>query len=157
MKQIIIGILLLFYMGCSSTNIKYRRISKHFVLKEAISSYTARKYKINNTPSSSEYKNIVYTANRMEEVRRVLKTKIYVTSWYRSKKLNQKVNGSYNSYHRKGLAVDFKIKGKAKYIKNKLARAKISYDQLIYYPKQNRIHISFRLSRKKERKQYFIF
>lgn len=29
-------------------------------------------------------------------------------------------------------------------------------DQLIYYPKQNRVHISFKKSKRQERKQYLI-
>ena len=92
----------------------------------------------------------------MDEVRKALKTRVYVTSWYRNKKVNRKVKGSSESYHRKGLAVDFKIKGKAKYIRKKLDKAKISYDQLIYYPRQNRVHINFKKSKNQERKQYLV-
>lgn len=153
-----IFIILIFFIcaGCSSVNLKNRRISKYFTLKEAIYSNTAEKNRIKNIPNNIEYNNITYTAKRMDEVRKALKTKIYVTSWFRNKKVNKKVNGSKRSYHQKGLAVDFKIKGNAKYIKRKLDKAKVSYDQLIYYSKQNRVHISFKKSKKYERKQYFI-
>ncbi|MEG0237751.1 MAG: D-Ala-D-Ala carboxypeptidase family metallohydrolase [Cetobacterium sp.] len=155
-KKIILVLAMLLCISCSSVDMKDRKISKYFTLKEATYSRIAKKYGIKNIPSSSEYKNIVYTASRMDEVRKALKTQIYVTSWYRNKKVNRKVKGSSESYHRKGLAVDFKIKGKAKYIRKKLDKAKISYDQLIYYPRQNRIHISFKKSKRQERKQYFI-
>lgn len=155
-KKIILVLIVLLCVSCSSVDMRDRKISKYFTLKEATYSSTAKKYGIKNIPSNSEYKNIIYTANRMDEVRKTLKTRVYITSWYRNKKVNKKVNGSNNSYHRNGLAVDFKIKGKAKYIKNKLNKAKISYDQLIYYPRQNRIHISFKKSKRQERKQYLI-
>lgn len=156
-KKAILALFVLLYVSCSSVNMKNRKISKYFTLKESTYSNTAKRYRIKNVPSKSEYRNIVYTAIRMDEVRKILKTQVYVTSWYRNKKVNKKVKGSSYSYHRKGLAVDFKIKGNAKYIRKKLAKAKISYDQLIYYPRQNRVHISFRKSKREERKQYLIF
>ncbi|MGL5208393.1 D-Ala-D-Ala carboxypeptidase family metallohydrolase [Cetobacterium sp.] len=156
LKKVILVLVMLLCISCSSIDIKNRKISKYFTLKEAIYSNTAKKYGIKNNPSSSDYKNILYTAIRMDEVRKALRTQVYITSWYRNKKVNRKVKGNSRSYHRKGLAVDFKIKGKAKYIKNKLDKAKVSYDQLIYYPKQNRVHISFKKSKRQERKQYLI-
>lgn len=155
MKKLIIVIILL-CIGCSSVDMKNRKISRYFTLKEATFSSTAKRYKIKNIPSNSEYGNIVYTAKRMDEVRRVLKTEIYVTSWYRNKKINKKVKGSDDSYHRKGMAVDFRIKGSSRSVKKKLDKAKLSYDQLIYYPKQNRLHISFKKNKSWERKQYII-
>ncbi|MGL4998810.1 D-Ala-D-Ala carboxypeptidase family metallohydrolase [Cetobacterium sp.] len=156
MKKLIMLLILLLLLGCSSSSPRDSKISKYFTFKEAIHSNTAKKYRIKNIPNNSEYKNIIYAAKRMDEVRKALRTKIYVTSWYRNKKVNKKVGGTHNSYHREGLAVDFKINGKAKYIKKKLDRAKISYDQLIYYPNENRVHISFKKSKRKERKQYFL-
>lgn len=156
MKKIMVLFILLLCMGCSSTSRRDSKISKYFTFKEATDSAIARKYGIKNTPNNSEYKNIVYTAQRMDEVRKALRTRVYVTSWYRNKKLNKRVKGSGNSYHQKGLAVDFKINGNAKDIKRKLDRAKVSYDQLIFYPRQNRVHISFKKSKRQERKQYFI-
>ena len=155
-RKVMLILIMLLCISCSSVDMRDRKISKYFTLKEATYSSTAKKYGIKNIPSNSEYKNIVYTANRMDEVRKALKARVYITSWYRNKKVNKRVKGSTDSYHRNGLAVDFKIKGKAKYIKNKLSKAKISYDQLIYYPKQNRVHISFKKSKRQERKQYLV-
>ncbi len=155
-KKIILILIMLLCISCSSVDMRNRKISKYFTFKEATYSSTVKKYRIKNIPSNLEYKNIVYTANRMDEVRKALKTRIYITSWYRNKNVNKKVKGSSNSYHRKGLAVDFRIKGKAKYIKKKLDKAKISYDQLIYYSRQNRVHISFKKSKRQERKKYLI-
>lgn len=155
-KKIILVLAMLLCISCSSVDMRDRKISKYFTLKEATNSSTAKKYGIKNIPSSLEYQNIIYTATRMDEVRKALKTRVYVTSWYRNKKVNRKVKGSSESYHRKGLAVDFKIKGKAKYIRRKLDKAKISYDQLIYYPRQNRVHISFKKSKRQERNQYLV-
>ena len=155
-RKVMLILIMLLCISCSSVDMRDRKISKYFTLKEATYSSTAKKYGIKNIPSNSEYKNIVYTANRMDEVRKALKARVYITSWYRNKKVNKRVKGSTDSYHRNGLAVDFKIKGKAKYINNKLSKAKISYDQLIYYPKQNRVHISFKKSKRQERKQYLV-
>ncbi|MGL6023344.1 MAG: D-Ala-D-Ala carboxypeptidase family metallohydrolase, partial [Cetobacterium sp.] len=112
MKKIIILLTLLLLLGCSSSTTRDSKISKHFTFKEAIYSDTAKKYKIKNIPNNSEYKNIVYAAKRMDEIKKALKTEIYVTSWFRSEKVNKKVGGSKNSYHLKGLAVDFKTDGK---------------------------------------------
>lgn len=156
MKKLIIFIILLAFIGCSSISMRNRYISRHFTLKEATYSYTAKKYGIKNIPNNDEFENILYTARRMEQVRRALKSPIYITSWFRNSKVNRKVNGSRHSYHRKGLAVDFRIKGNAKYIRYRLKKARVSYDQLIYYPRQNRVHISFKRARWRERKQYFI-
>ncbi|MGL5797776.1 MAG: D-Ala-D-Ala carboxypeptidase family metallohydrolase [Cetobacterium sp.] len=132
------------------------KISKHFKFKDATKSNTAQKYRIKNLPKSSNKNNIIYTAKRMDKVKEVLKKDIIVTSWYRTPLLNKKVHGAKNSQHTTGFAVDFKINGAAKNIKTKLAKANISYDQLIYYPKQNRVHISFKKNKAKERHQYFV-
>lgn len=132
------------------------QISKSFFLNDAIKSYTANKYKINNFPSSEKKKNIIYTAHRMDVIKHSLNKEINITSWYRNKTLNQKVKGAKNSQHQEGLAIDFKIVGNNSNIKKKLDKINISYDQLIYYPKQNRIHISFKSIKKEERNQYLI-
>lgn len=118
-KKIILALVMLLCISYSSIDMRDRKISKYFTLKEAPYSSTAKKYGLKNASSSSEYRNIVYVATRIDEIRKALKTRVYVTSWYRSKKVNKKLKESSDSYHREGLAVGFKIKGKAKYIKEK--------------------------------------
>ncbi|MGL4358737.1 D-Ala-D-Ala carboxypeptidase family metallohydrolase [Cetobacterium sp.] len=130
------------------------QISKYFKLKDATKSATAQRYKINNLPKSNT--NVIYAAKRLDKVKEILKKDIYITSWYRGDLLNKKVKGVKNSQHKDGLAIDFKINGSAKTIKSKLDKANISYDQLIYYRKQNRVHISFNKNISKERNQYIL-
>lgn len=132
------------------------KISKYFTLKDAIKSSTATRYKINNYPSLQKKENIIYTGEKMDKVRSVLKKDINITSWYRGATLNQKVRGAKNSQHKDGLAVDFRIVGSTTGIKRKLDEAGVSYDQLIYYPKQNRLHISFKPNKKYDRRQYLV-
>ena len=62
MKKLMIFILLIFIMGCSSVDMSNRKISKYFTMKEATMSSTGKKYGIKNIPSKSEYKNIIMTA-----------------------------------------------------------------------------------------------
>lgn len=141
--------------ACSSLKENNKQISKYFVAKEALHSSTAKKYKIKNTPSFSATRNIYYAAKRMDEVRRHLNTPIYITSWYRNSKVNKKVGGVKTSDHVDGLAIDFKTKKNPNYIYKKLVKSRLSYDQLIYYPKQKRFHIGFKENKKKERRQSF--
>jgi hypothetical protein len=156
MKKLMTFILLIFMLGCSSVDMSNRKISKYFTMKEATMSSTGKKYRIKNIPSKSEYKNIIMTAKRMDKIRKVLKTKITITSWYRNKKINKKIRASKTSAHQDGLAVDFRVGINPKYVRAKLKRANIKYDQLIYYRRQKRLHIGFRESGKNERGQYWV-
>ena len=130
------------------------QISKYFNLRDATKSSTAQRYKINNYPTNKS--NLIYAANRLDKIKETLKKEIYITSWYRGERLNKKVKGAKNSQHKDGLAIDFKINGNAKLIKSKLDMADISYDQLIFYKKQNRVHISFNKNIDKERNQFLL-
>lgn len=70
-KKIILVLVILLCVSCSSVDMRGRKISKYFTLKEVTYSNIAKKYGVKNASSSSEYKNIVYTAIRMDEVRKV--------------------------------------------------------------------------------------
>lgn len=122
------------------------KLSPHFTLAEALFSVSAQKHKIDNSPGTEDLKNIKFTAERMEEVRRVLDSKqILVSSWYRSYALNKVVGGAQTSQHSKGQAVDFRCPGYGTI--QRIAQAimlnkdTIQYDQLILEPTW--IHISF--------------
>lgn len=153
-------LLLLIFSGCSSVKIdRKERISRYFILGEAINSRVAKKKNIKNIPSSGELKNIRYTAKRMDEVRKILNRPIIVTSWYRSSKLNRAVSGSKTSAHMDGLAVDFMLK-RGKYGRWEFARLKKklkSFDQMIYYPRRGHLHIGFRKSKWRERREVRIW
>lgn len=151
----IILIIVLFFGGCSSTSIKKgEKISMYFYMSDAISSSTATKKNIVNTPDAQSLANIRYCALRLDEVRRILDRDLVITSWYRDKKLNKTINGSSSSAHMRGLAVDFMLNntGELEILKEKLS----SYDQMIYYRKTGHLHIGFEVIRAKERRQFFI-
>lgn len=160
MKKLLFMILcIIFFIGCSNTRIDRReRISKYFIMEEAIRSDVAKKYRISNIPNKEEIQNIKYTARRMDEVRKLLKRQIIVTSWFRGEKLNKKVGGARTSAHRNGLAVDFVLKnGNFGWKEYELLKKKMSsYDQLIYYPRRGHIHIGFRTKRSSERRENMI-
>lgn len=137
------------------------KISKYFSEKESVTSVTGEKLKIKNIPTQIEKSNILYVASRMDLIRDYLKVPLLVLSWFRSEELNIAVKGSKTSAHRFGLAVDiYSLKMSSKEIYNKLIAAQkkeiIQFDQLIYYPKQNFVHIGFKIDKKQERRKYWI-
>lgn len=137
------------------------KISKYFTERETTVSEMGERLKIKNIPSRDEKDNILYTASRMDIIREYLGIPLIVLSWFRSEELNTAVKGSKTSAHRFGMAVDvYSTKISSKDIYNKLIEAQakgiIQFDQLIYYPKQNFVHIGFKLNKDHERKMYFI-
>ena len=124
------------------------KISKYFTERETTVSTMGERLKIKNIPSRDEKDNILYTASRMDLIREYLGIPLIVLSWFRSEELNTAVKGSKTSAHRFGMAVDvYSNKTTSKDIYNKLIEAQtkgiLQFDQLIYYPKQNFVHIGF--------------
>ena len=137
------------------------KISKYFTERETTVSEMGERLKIKNIPNRDEKDNILYTASKMDVIREYLGVPLIVLSWFRCEELNIAVKGSKISAHRFGLAVDvYSTKMNSKDIYNKLIEAQakgiIQFDQLIYYPKQNFVHIGFKLNKDHERKMYFI-
>ena len=137
------------------------KISRYFDEKETRISAMGERMKIKNIPSRNEKDNILYTASRMDAVREYLGVPLIVLSWFRSEELNTAVKGSKTSAHRHGLAVDvYSTQMNSKDIYNRLIEAQtkgiIQFDQLIYYPRQNFVHVGFKLNQNQERKMYFI-
>lgn len=132
-------------------------VSIYFKLCEATVTGTG----IKNIPNDTELDNIIYAAARMDLIRREIHTPVFTTSWFRSDEVNKAVGGVSNSAHRLGLAIDFHCGNvDIELIYDKLIqlckRGTISYDQLIYYPKKNFIHIAFKNNITTERKQHFM-
>ena len=155
LRYIILSLLIIL-TGCSSAPIdKREKISRYFVMGEAVNSSTAQRRKIVNIPNSYEKMSIEYSAKRLDEVRKILGRPLVVTSWYRSRALNKAVGGSPTSAHRSGLAIDVMLKkGRAGQREFERVRDKMSsYDQLIYYPRRGHLHVGFRRNRLKERRQ----
>lgn len=153
-------LLLFLFSGCSSTPPINRRekISKYFTMGEAVNSSIAKRRGIANVPNGREQMNIRYTAQRLDEVRRILGRPVIVTSWYRSRQLNRAVGGSRTSAHREGLAADIMLKkgrlGRLEF--EKVRKRMSSYDQLIYYPYRGHLHVGFRRNRFKDRREAMI-
>jgi zinc D-Ala-D-Ala carboxypeptidase len=82
-------------------------ITKNFKWYEFFKSYTATRYNIKNYTDDPYILNNI--KNLAENILQPLRDEfgpIRITSGYRSKQLNLKVNGSSASYHCKGMAVD---------------------------------------------------
>ena len=75
-------------------------ISNHITYDEATVSSKAKELKINNDPNSKQLTNMKLLAeNIFEKVREHFDTPIYISSFFRSSKLNTKLKGSSTSQH----------------------------------------------------------
>lgn len=83
------------------------QLSNNLSLKEVIKSNTAKRLGIDNTPTEEHLKNLKILAEELfQPLRDIIKYPIYISSGYRSKALNEAINGSENSQHCKGQALD---------------------------------------------------
>lgn len=83
------------------------RISKHISYKEATQSQTATRLGIPNVPSQYDVQNMQLLAEKVfEPLREFFDVPIYISSFYRSKELNQAIGGSSRSQHCEGRAID---------------------------------------------------
>lgn len=134
-------------------------LSPNLTLSEAITSQTAIRKKIDNTPSAEVIENLKHVAvNVFQKVRDHFGKPIRLSSGYRSPQLNKEVGGSKSSQHVTGQALD--IQGTNgitnaeifEYIKDNLV-----FDQLIWeYGNEKEpawVHVSLRKSN--NRKQVF--
>jgi hypothetical protein len=127
------------------------RITKHFTWHEATHSDTAKRKGLKNDPPADIQGNIEIAAEGMEAVRSLLGVPLKVTSWYRSPGVNAAVGGSKTSDHITGFAVDFRAVGRdALACAKVIANSPLLFDQLIWYPSQNRLHISFAPAHRRE-------
>lgn len=123
---------------------------KHFTLSEFTRSETAQKNGIDNTPTEAQIRNIECLCTLiLDPLRTCIGHPIYITSGFRTPRLNRIVGGSTTSAHMQGLAADFKV-GDKDYLldwawcllksPSKEFRAKI--DQCIYYRDKHFIHVA---------------
>ena len=84
--------------------------SEFFTLEELTKSSTAKRLKIDNTPSEEVLKNLQYGVDMvLDPLRRIIQKPIIITSGYRCEKLNKAVGGVSNSWHQQGNAADIHI------------------------------------------------
>ncbi|HEY3696517.1 D-Ala-D-Ala carboxypeptidase family metallohydrolase [Phenylobacterium sp.] len=119
-------------------------LSEHFSLEELLSSQTAARQGLDNTPSLQILNCLRVTAAQMERVRALLGGEpITVSSGYRSRAVNAAVGGSATSAHMLGWAVDFNCFrfGSPLQICRAIARSPLHFDQLI--EEGTWVHLSF--------------
>jgi zinc D-Ala-D-Ala carboxypeptidase len=86
-----------------------------------------------NTPNDEEIANLVRLADFLELVRDVVGDKpIMVNSAFRSESVNKAVGSSDRSQHRRGCAVDFRVKGMTpNEVVTAIIESGLEYDQVI--------------------------
>ncbi len=129
-------------------------LTPNFTLEEFISSDTAARHKIDNTPAGDIEDKLRYVASRMEYIRILLDNKpITITSGYRCLALNRLIKSKDNSQHVLGEAVDFKCPsfGTPRQIIQRIIESKMSFDQLIQ-EYDSWVHISFKVPDNKQQK-----
>jgi hypothetical protein len=129
------------------------KLSEHFSLSEFTQSSTAIRLGIQNIASPAIIGNLKMVADNMEKVRDILGTPIFITSGYRSLKLNRAIGSSDNSDHVLGYACDFKSPqfGTPDDIVRALKDSDIQYHQLICEGGQTGwVHVSYNPKMKRE-------
>ena len=135
-----------------------KNICKYISYQESITSQTAIRNKIDNTPKEAELICMQLVGIRVfDVVREHFRTPLRVSSFYRSDLLNKAVGGSKTSQHVKGQAIDIQGTG---VVSNKMIfdyiKEHLDFDQLIWEfgNKTNPawVHVSYN-SREKNRKQ----
>lgn len=120
--------------------------SKYFTLEELLYSKTALNKKIQNNPSWKIVENLNRLATEiLDVVRAEMGEPVYVSSGFRSEKLNVAVKGSKTSQHKKGEAADIYAKDNRKLFDTCLRlinEGKIEVGQLIDEYNYSWVHIS---------------
>lgn len=131
---------------------------KYFTLEEMIASPTAKRLRIDNTPTATIVENLrQLVINVLDPIRLYWGRPVIVTSGYRCPKLNAAVGGATYSQHRLGQAADIRTVSDHPDDNKKLLKAiieaKVPFDKLIaeYVDGKGRpdwIHISFSSQRR---------
>lgn len=124
---------------------------KHFRITEFLRSDAAKRYQVSNIPGDEELLEVLTNIsalidNVLTPLRSMLGRPIIITSGYRSQRVNELVGGSKTSQHLSGKAADFHVQGytpKQMDMVYRFIRMHYNYDQLIFYPSKNIIHISW--------------
>lgn len=123
----------------------------YFSVLEFYYSATAKAANIINYPGPSDMGDINRALLKliemvMDPLRVWIGKRIYITSGYRCKQLNTLVGGSISSQHMTGQACDFTVPDYSARQMRTLYYNMVrmyDYDQLIYYPRKNIIHVSY--------------
>lgn len=124
---------------------------KYFSITEFLRSDAADKHQVSNMPYDEELlkvlTNIIALVNNvLDPLRAMIGRPIIITSGYRSQRVNELVGGSKTSQHLSGQAADIHVQGftpEQMEIVYEIAQMYLDFDQLIFYPSKNIIHISW--------------
>ena len=124
---------------------------KYFSIAEFLNSDAADKYQVSNMPADEELLTVLNNINALvnnvlDPLRARVGRPIIITSGYRSQRVNELVGGSKTSQHLLGKAADIHVQG---YTPEQMGtvydiiQTYFDFDQLIFYPSKNIIHISW--------------
>lgn len=124
---------------------------KYFSIAEFLRSDAAEKYQVSNIPSDEELLVVLDNINALvdnvlDPLRVAIGRPIIITSGYRSQRVNELIGGSKTSYHLSGKAADIHVQGYTPQQMDMMYHMIEKYyhfDQLIFYPSKNIIHISW--------------
>lgn len=113
------------------------KISKYVSISEVISSDTAKRKGIDNSPTPEHLENLKVTCTEVfDKVREHFDVPIYISSGYRSAALNKAIGGSATSDHNNGKALDLDQDGKGNGVTNRQVfdyiKDNLEFDQLIW-------------------------
>lgn len=125
------------------------QLSPHFTLAEMTRSTTAIRKGIPNVPSTDQVRALKLLCEKvLEPVRAHFGAPVFVTSGYRSPRLNVAIGGSASSQHCAGEAADFTVQGESNFEVCLWMQANLDYDQLILeYPPHGWVHCSYSAQR----------
>lgn len=123
------------------------QLSKNLSLAEVVRSESAKRRGINNMPTAEHLENLKELAlNVFQPIRDHFKVPIHISSGYRSRILNNAVNGAAKSQHCLGQAIDIDVDGTS--ITNKqvfdFIKDNLEFDQLINEFDYSWVHVSFK-------------
>ena len=124
---------------------------KYFSYSEFFKSDVAEKHQVKNIPDDAQLSQVLgnikaLVLNVLDPLRARIGRPIIITSGYRSQRVNELVGGSKTSQHMLGKAADIHVQGYTPQQMDMVYRTIQMYydfDQLIFYPSKNIIHISW--------------
>lgn len=131
-------------------NLNYHPM-KYFSYLEFLKSDVAEKHQVENIPDDAQLSQVLgniraLALNVLDPLRARIGRPIIITSGYRSQRVNELVGGSETSQHMLGKAADIHIQGYTPQqmdIVYQTIQMCYDFDQLIFYPSKNIIHVSW--------------
>lgn len=124
---------------------------KYFSYSEFFKSDVAEKHQVKNIPDDAQLSQVLgnikaLVLNVLDPLRAMVARPVIITSGYRSQRVNELVGGSKTSQHLLGKAADIHVQGYTPQQMDMVYRTIQMYydfDQLIFYPSKNIIHVSW--------------